>query len=551
MKLDRRAALGLISGAFPGVAAARSGSASALSFAHGVASGDPQSDRVILWTRVSGATGPTALTWEVSDKPGFRRIVARGPVVASEDRDYTAKAEARGLRPGRRYYYRFRAGSLISPVGRTRTLPERDSTDPLRFAVTSCALHTAGLFNVYAAIAQSQPLDAVIHLGDYIYEYGGAPNDYGVSQGAGLNRLADPPHECVTLADYRRRHAQYKSDPDLQAAHAAAPWIAVFDDHEIANDPWADGAENHNPGEGNWADRKAAALRAYYEWMPIRDQAPREAINRSFRFGEVASLHMVETRLLARSRPLDYETDLAGPDGRPDVAGFAAKLADPSRRMMGEAQMAQLSADLKAAVGQGVAWQLIGNQVVMAKVLGPDVVKALGAQVVQQALGRVEGRAKMRLEQMAGLFSYGVPLNLDAWDGYPVERERLYELFAEARARAVVLSGDSHTAWVNELHDAGGRRAAVEFGVTAISSPAPSFDAVPGIDVKPVIVAQNPDVLYMETEKGFTLLTLTREEAVAELVRVSTIREKPFQVIPGKRFRVRPEAGGVSGVEAL
>lgn len=554
MKLDRRRALGVLAG-LPGAAMAAEAQAQAApAFRHGVASGDPLTGKVVIWTRVSGLAGATEVDWVVAADPALAQVVRRGKASTDASLDYTVKADVGGLKPGREYFYGFRVGAAASPVGRTRTLPRANSEAPVVLAAVSCALYSAGLFNVYRAVADLERLDAVIHLGDYIYEYGGKPTDYGISQGEGLGRPPEPMHECVTLDDYRARHAQYKSDPDLQAAHARAPWIAVFDDHEIANDPWMGGAENHNEGEGTWADRKMAALKAYFEWMPIR--WPRgarslEQVNRSFQFGRVASLHMLETRLLARSRQLDYETDLMGPDGKPDLAAFNARLADPSRAMLGPAQLAQLGADLKRSVRHGATWQVLGNQVVMARVQGPDVMKAMGPEAVAAALARAEGRARARLQQMAGLFSLGVPMNLDAWDGYPAERERLYAVFAQAGARPVVLSGDSHTAWVNELHDAAGRRAAVEFGATAITSPAPSFDSIPGVDVKPVIVGQNPDVLYMETQKGFTLLTLTREDAIAELVRVSTIREKPFQTLPGKRFRVRPERAGVSAVEAL
>ena len=554
MRIDRRRALGLLGAAAPAAGLALAARSSTPAFAYGVASGDPGPESVILWTRLSGVSADTPVKWTVAEDEGFTRVAADGGAVAVADRDFTIKVEARGLKPGRSYFYRFSTAQGLSPVGRTRTLPARGSAEPVVLAVASCALHPNGFFNAYKAIAELERVDAVVHLGDYIYEYGAEPTAYGMRNGARLGRIPIPAHELVSLTDYRARHAQYKAEPELQAAHARAAWIVVVDDHETANNAWLGGAQNHNETEGEWAARKAAALRAYFEWMPIREPrqgAMREAMNRSFRFGDVASLHMVETRLLARSEPLDYDTDLPVTDGKPDVAALTRKMQDPGRRLLGDEQLRDLGHAVRTSVGEGVTWQVIGNQVVMARVAGPDVVKALGESAVKAALAAAEGRPRQRLEQMVRLFPHGLPLNLDAWDGYPAERERLYALFREAKARPIVLAGDSHTAWVNELHDKDGQRVAIEFGVTAVSSPPPSYDSIPGVDVKPVIREQNPEVIHMDTHRGFTLLTLTKEEARAALVWVSTIESREFTTRIDKRFRARPEPAGVSSVEAL
>ena len=307
MKIDRRQALGLLGA---GAAAGPAGASVipevvGATFAHGVASGDPSTAGAILWTRVTPgpntAHGLSQLVCEVAADPDLAGPLKTYGALTEAGRDWTVKIEADGLKPGRDYWYRFRTPDAVSPTGRFRTLPVGKTRDVV-LATVSCALWSSGLFNAYEALSKEARLDAVVCLGDYIYEYGAAPNDYGMNVGgAKIGRLPDPPHETVTLDDYRRRHAQAKTDPDLQAAHARAAWICTYDDHEIANDPWMGGAQNHNPdkGEGSWADRKAAALRAFYEWMPIREPKrgrTREQVYRSFRFGDLVALHMLESR---------------------------------------------------------------------------------------------------------------------------------------------------------------------------------------------------------------------------------------------------------------
>ena len=269
-------------------------------FIHGVASGDPRADRVILWTRVEAPPGSTPeVAWEISSDERFHRIEARGTLATGAARDYTVKIDAQGLHPGRTYYYRFSARGERSPIGRTRT-PRAGSVRHLRLAIASCANLPFGYFNVYRRIAERADLDGVLHLGDYLYEY--QNGRYG--NGTALDRIPEPDREVVTLDDYRHRHAQYKRDPDLQEAHRQHPFITVWDDHEFANNTWRDGAENHNPdrGEGEWAARRAAAVQAYLEWMPIREDLAtrRPRIYRSFAFGDLADLIMLDTRLLDR-----------------------------------------------------------------------------------------------------------------------------------------------------------------------------------------------------------------------------------------------------------
>jgi alkaline phosphatase D len=535
MRLNRRRTLALL-----GLGAAAPAAAQAqeqIAFRHGVASGDPLQDRVVIWTRISGAAGQVPYRWTLGDKSGSG--------VTGPERDHTVKVDVTGLRPGRDYRFRFEAGGVRSPEGRTRTLPAGPTKDVV-LAVASCTLYPNGYFNAYRAIADLPRVDAVLHLGDYIYEYGG-PGSYGDNSAVAKERPHDPYREILSLADYRTRHAQYKADPDLQAAHARAPWIVAWDDHETANDSFSGGAENHQPAtEGDWNARKAAALKAYFEWMPIREPQPGQdfvqAASRSFAFGDLASLIMLETRLGARDKQLTHDADLMV-DGRPDVAAFMTKLNDPARRMMSDAQERWVADELARSVRAGHAWQVLGNQVVMARVQGSPA-KALTPEEAQA----VRPEAKRRLEQRSRIAALGVPSALDMWDGYPVDRERLYGLVRRAQARPVVVSGDSHSFWANELHDDQGRRVACEFGTTGITSPGAGLLA-PGLDWGEVIARANPEVRYNnQTAKGFVLLTLTREAARGDMVAVSTITERAFTTSVVKSFTARPDGKGISAL---
>lgn len=553
MPLSRRTLLSFsILPAIPVFTGSAEAPAQGLRFEHGVASGDPLTDRVILWTRISGVDKPVDIIWQIARDDTFVDIVARGRFTTDAGRDHTVKVDATGLQPGTAYVYRFLCNDVTSPLGRTQTLP--DKTDDVVLAVVSCSLHSNGYFNAYRHIAGLDRVDAVVHLGDYIYEYGAAPDDYGMGNGRSLGRTPEPPYEIVTLADYRERHAQYKRDEDLQTAHARAPWICVFDDHEICNNPWTGGAENHNPenGEGRWWDRKAAALKAYREWMPIRDPSPgqlSESIYRSFRFGDIAELIMLETRLLARSKQLDY-ADLKMVEGKPDYEGFGRALNDPGRQLLGPQQRQWLGDTLTASVKDGVRWQVLGNQVLMARNPGPDLVRAFGAERVQQVLSVLPADTRLKVQAMIGLFSGGnaMPFNLDAWDGYPAERERFYDLIKASGARVVVTSGDSHTAWANELHDAAGRQVAVELGVTSVTSPTRFLDAwLPDLQLAKTLAEQNPEIVAADDAcKGYVRLTLTSDTMTGEWMSVDTITSRIFTCAAQKRFVAQATATGVS-----
>ncbi len=515
MRIDRRRALALL-GLGAAAPATRALAKDAAAFHHGVASGDPLQDRVILWTRVT-PQGPGDIEYRWSLDPIDRRGGGkRGEGMTGADRDYTVKVDVSGLDPGRAYSFQFEAGGAKSPVGRTRTLADGPTKDAV-LAVCTCALYPNGYFNAYGAIAALPRVDAVVHLGDYIYEYGG-PGSYGMDSAVAGERPHDPPHECVGLADYRRRHAQYKTDPQLQAAHARAPWIVVWDDHETANDSWMGGAENHQPAtEGDWNVRKAAAIKAYYEWMPIREPAGGGfSINRSFDFGDVASLFMLETRLTARDHQLYPDAEMPKEPTPADLAAYRKRLADPARKMMSAGQEAWLERAMAESVKGGRPWQGIGNG--------------------------IEANAAL-----------GLPWGADMWDGYPADRQRFLALIEKARANAIVVSGDSHAFWANELYDAetGGKRVAVEFGAAGITSPGPG-ESIAAIPLGEAFAKHNREVRYNnQTAKGFVLLTLTHTQATAELLAVSSVKDKAFTTKPLATYRATPGPGGVSGLKAV
>ncbi|HVP83839.1 MAG TPA: alkaline phosphatase D family protein [Rhizomicrobium sp.] len=590
MKLDRRDALSLIAltGAAPlALSEAEAAYTGHVTFEHGVASGDPLQDRVVLWTRVTpqeANPSDVALLWEVAEDEAFRKIAARGKTTTSADRDFTVKVDATGLKPSRNYFYRFRAGIASSPVGRTRTLPDGPVKDVV-LAFTTCALYPGGFFNAYDDIAKLDRVDAVVELGDYYYEYGAKPDDYGMTIGQKIGRVPEPAHDIVTLADYRVRHSLYKRDADLQAAHARAPWICVWDDHETANDSWAGGAENHNEKtEGPWIEREQAALKAYYEWMPIREPVPGrafESINRSFQFGDLASLIMVESRLVARSQQLEYDRpgdlplmvyDSNDPDTRkpvtdptiiakvwdavkagqeppspyvlgPDIAKLTAILNDPERLMLGPRQEEWLRLEIQKSVALKQTWQILGNQVVMARTVAPSLYRALGKEKVQQIIANLpEGPFRKRVVAGIELFSYDIPFDPDGWDGYPAARERVYDAIKASNGNVVVVSGDSHAFWVNDLHDAKGERVAAEFGVSSVTSPSVG-DFMPGLPLGRIFMDQNKEVVFCDqNKKGYTLVTITPDSVTGELVAVDHLA-KPYKRGTLVAYRVTPADG--------
>ncbi len=553
MGINRRQALGAL-----GAGAAMSPLSAARAqgdvvFAYGVAAGDPTADGLLIWTHAKGASNaPVALRWQVATDRAFKKLAWQGRATARSERDFTVKLPITGLKPGVTYFYRFLAGQTVSAVGQARTLPV-GATDRLVLASACCAMYAGGYFNAYDAIAKLPRVDAVIHLGDYIYEVAGEkPNDYGYDTGSALGRLPEPRHACVTLADYRARFAQTRSDPMLQAAHARAAWICCWDDHDLANDDWTDGAQAHNGvTQGPFSARKWAAVQAFYEWMPIRDPQKGqafEAINRTFDFGDLASFTLLETRLTARDQQLTYGADLPKlTDRTPDVAAFQAKLRNPARRMMSEGQERWLGEVLSASVAAGKPWQIVGSGVTCARVSAPDLKSTMGAEAYADMTAKVVGYYKIALADHDAKTKLDLPFGLDSWDGYPAARERFYGLIRAAKAHTVVLSGDSHLAWVNDLHDDEGRRVAAEFGATALTSGGYGDSLPPGTPLGEAFVKRNSEVLFVEAfHKGFVLTTVTPTAVTGELIGVSTVSSLDYETRVLKTYRVTHEGETVS-----
>ena len=552
MQLDRRRALALL-GLGAAAPATRALARDPATFQHGVASGDPLQDRVILWTRITTrGSDPIAYSWRLDplDRKGGGK---HGNGVTGADRDFTVKVDVVNLDPGRAYSFQFEAQGVKSPMGRTATLPDGPTKDAV-LAVCTCALYPNGYFNAYGAIARLPRVDAVVCLGDYIYEYGG-PGSYGMDSPVADERPHQPGHECITLADYRRRHAQYKTDPQLQAAHARAPWIVVWDDHETANDSWTGGAENHQPAtEGDWNVRKAAAIKAYYEWMPIREPSGGGfAINRSFDFGDVASLFMLETRLTARDHQLYPEVELPKEPTAADVAAWRQRLDNPARKMMSASQEAWLATGLSASVKAGTPWQVLGNEVVMARLFPPPLRRYMTAEAYAGMRAELPKPAQVKLARLEANATLGLPWGADMWDGYPADRQRLYALVEKAKANLVVVSGDSHAFWANELWNAetGGKRVGVEFGTAGITSPGPG-ETFPQAPLGEAFARYNREVLFNnQTAKGFLLLTLTHTQATCELIAVSSIKDKAYTTRAIATYRATPGPNGVSALKAV
>ncbi|MEE1819190.1 alkaline phosphatase D family protein [Streptomyces sp. SP18ES09] len=416
-------------------------------FLHGVASGDPLPDGVLLWTRVtptpeavpgSGLGPDVQVGWELAEDRSFARVVASGTTTASAASDHTVKADVRGLRPATAYWFRFTSGTAVSPAARTRTAPAADAAAPgVRFGVVSCANWESGYFSAYRHLAARGDLDAVLHLGDYVYEY--ATGAY--PEAKYVVRQHEPRHEIVSLADYRTRHGTYKTDADLQALHAAHPVIAIWDDHEFANDAWSGGAENHTPGaEGEWAARVAAAKQAYFEWMPVR-ASTEGTVFRRLRFGRLADLHLLDLRSF-RSAP---------------AKTGSGTVDDPERSITGRAQLDWLKAGL---AGSDAAWQLVGTSVM----ISPVAFGALPAHLLEPLAG------------LLGLPKEGIAVNVDQWDGYTDDRKELLgHLTARSIRNTVFLTGDIHMAWANDVPVKAATyplsaSAATEFVVTSVTS---------------------------------------------------------------------------------
>jgi len=526
-------------------------------FLYGVASGDPLADRVILWTHARYPDSDVAvdLNWEVASDNGFANIVKSGTVTATAATGFTAKVDASGLAANTEYFYRFRQGQHASAVGRARTLPT-GSVSEVRLAVLSCANYPAGFFNVYAEVAKSDAQFA-LHLGDYIYEY--AAGGYASANADKLGRVVQPATELLTLADYRLRHAQYRSDPDAKDLHARLPMIAVGDDHEIANDAYQDGAENHDPAtEGSFAARRAAALQAWHEWMPVRSGADQGQIYRSFDFGNLLSLHMLDTRLVGRDQQVTIE-QLLNPATQ---ASALAALSSPTRQLLGQTQLQWLQGQMSASKA---SWQVLGQQVLMARMTVPlSILNALnpantsptavadGAKAVTDYLTAkatpVAARTPAQQALLNPALNPELGYNLDAWDGYPAAREHVLGTAAQLGKKLVVLAGDTHNAWHSSLTLMDGRKVGEEFATSSVSSPGLEnyLAALPPEQVKFIFENVIDDLDWMDPKRrGFLKMTFTASAAKGEWVFVDRIDSRSYAVdaAAGKTLVYQPGLG--------
>ncbi|MEH6569423.1 MAG: alkaline phosphatase D family protein [Halioglobus sp.] len=478
-------------------------------FSHGVASGDPLQDRVIIWTRLTTEAATAEVSWQVASDARFNELISSGTLMTDASRDHTVKVDVTGLQSGSSYYYRFLYDDQISTAGRTRTLPG-GKPENFGLATVSCSNFPMGYFNAYHHLAKRDDVDVVLHLGDYIYEYANAV--YG--DGAALNRVPKPNKECTTIEDYRQRYACYRQDEDLQAVHARHPFILIWDDHEFANNAWIKGAENHSDSEGSWAERRAAATKAYFEWMPIRDSVGdrQQRIYRSFQVGDLFDLIMLDTRVIGRDEQID--------DDNKD------NLGNPERSLLGTQQEHWLAGELSASKQHQTLWRVLGQQVVIAQVIGEN----------------------------------GEVLNTDFWDGYPAARSRLLQqLGDEDIANNVVLTGDVHSSWANDVAEnpfdpksynpeTGEGALAVEFVTPAVSSPGISPREKAERSAQN-LVASHPHIKYVDLfHRGYMVLDINRENITNSWYHVDTVLTRPGRETLAKQYRVTLNKPGLSEV---
>ncbi|MEN1783740.1 MAG: alkaline phosphatase D family protein [Bacteroidota bacterium] len=514
-------------------------------FLHGVASFDPIANAVIIWTRYTPVTAELAqfiqIDWEVATDSSFNNIVKRGLQYASAANDFTIVQDVTGLDPNGKYFYRFtQPGSgEVSITGETITLPEAGAAvSSLKLASCSCSNFPTGLFNVYDAMTKSDA-DIILHLGDYIYEY--EVGGYGTNENTtALGREHDPATEILTLEDYRLRYRQYRTDEGLQLAHQKKPFIVVWDDHEITNDAYKEGAENHDDSEGDYQERLQRAIQVHSEYLPVRTDT-QGIIYRNFEYGSLVNLVMLDTRIVGRDRQLSFG-DFFGADGSFDFAGFGAALGNLNRALMGSEQLSWAAG---AIGGSGAEWQVLGQQVLMGamtvpaelliligQVAGgdtaPQTLAALQAAIVE--LSTLKARAlagdpTLTAAELARLAAQ-IPYNLDAWDGYAVERERLYALLNGKKT--VVFAGDTHNAWHNILRDANGNKVGEEFACASVTSP--GFEGIFGNDPATIAGIEQAFMLLIDglqyfdaKQRGYVLTEFTPGGAKASYRFVDTI----------------------------
>lgn len=522
-------------------------------FLQGVASFDPSQDKIILWSRYTKATnesGQPSIILDVATDASFSTVVASETVIIDMQSDNTINVDVSNLQSNTKYYYRFRNESTqaVSVIGETRTLPAVGEANEVKMAIVSCANFQAGLFNVYGAVAESDA-DLVVHLGDYIYEYG--EGGYGTNPlTSSLNRAHQPAGEIITTAEYRERYRQYRSDAQLQKAHQLKPFICVWDDHEITNDAYTDGAENHDASEGSFEERKISAIQVWHEYLPAR-VSDNAKIYRSFQIAGIVNLMMLDTRIIGRNKQLDY-TDYFTATGL-NSSQFAADWQNPNRTILGTEQRNWLIGELSSSSSQ---WNVLGSQVLMGKIFIPAELLLLTAQITAAgatpALLQQYNTVVTDLSMIKGRILQGdssltdaerarvetvLPYNLDAWDGYPVERETIYA--AASGKKLVSVAGDTHNAWQSQLTDFQGNKVGTEFATASVSSP--GFEGIFGSDEAIIAGFEQAntllvdDLLYTDAKnRGFVLITFDQSKAEADYRYISTLAVEDTSTVSGK-----------------
>ncbi|AYJ86459.1 alkaline phosphatase [Sphingomonas paeninsulae] len=531
IRIDRRqliatSALGLGGLLLPGGALFAQSLSVARGFTHNVASGEPATDSILLWTRFVGDGDSAHIKVEIADTANFTRIVSGGEMITGPWRDWTTKITVDGLSPGKTYHYRFigEDGSK-SPVGRTKTLPT-SGVEQFKIGIFSCSNLPVGEFNAYGHAAARDDIDMMLHLGDYFYEYkrGTYP-----PESPRWDRI-QPAEEVVGLTDYRLRYASYRTDPNLQALHNRHPMILSMDDHDSANDSWEGGAQNHRADEGDWTLRKLAAIQAYREWLPI-DDIPYQ----TYDIADLATLFRTDTRLLARSHQPSTARMFESADVPAALAAFKkGPWRDPAVTMMGTTQENWLAHGLKASTAARKKWQLVGVGTIVGETYMPPEASGWLA---------ADATASSKRYTLGGLelAKAGLPFNYDNWGGYPAARARLLGAAQRANANLVIVSGDSHNAWAYDLKNEG-KRAGVEFAGHSVSSNGYE-SSTKGTDPKTIAAAMvraSPELKWCDTsQRGYMMLTLTPTTATNEWVFMQTVATPSIATSTPHTMRVR------------
>ncbi len=462
------------------------------SFRYGVASGDPKPNAIILWTKITPNTTDSIIygSYQLSTNRSFKENTKQIPFATNSSKNYCVKVDASNLTPNTWYYYRFIYKNDTSIIGRTKTAPNTNQKQ-VNFAVVSCSNYEHGYFNVYESITKANNVEAIIHLGDYIYEM-----PTGVYSANMLDRKTFPPYEILTLTDYRDRYAHYRKDQQLQQLHQNFPFINIWDDHEIANDSYKNGASNHDSTEGDYLERLKHAKQAYYEWMPIREKE-HSHLYRKLTYGDNINLLFLDTRIDGRdkqsSRKKRYRTD-------------------STRRLIGDKQFNWIKNNVSR---DSNTWNIFAQQVMIT----PFKVA-------------------------------GVTANPDQWDGYLYEKNRLIDYLVNQQIKnIVVLTGDLHSAWVNDipLKKYKARNGKNSLGVEFIT---PSITSSRGIPIPAWSVKLfNKHVKYLELKKhGYINFSISPEEIQANFNYVSTILSKDWTLINGPSFYM---SKGTSNIERM